>query len=196
MNKLFYENNFSPKALCFTGLFVMPSFVFMPSTCMRILLFLFFWFLVLLSVRKSKPIFVIITFFCITAFNLLIPYGQILFAIGSFKITSGSLEAGIHRSVTFLGLLMLSKLSIREDLQLLGSFGKLLAESLRIFNVMMNRKTRITAKNFISDIDLLMFELSEQESPASLAKKVRTTFIGYVILITVVILSWLPWLTI
>ena len=192
----FYKNCFSAKLLCFAGIIAMPALVFNPDTELRVLQFLFFWFLVIMSGKKSNPVIVVLTFFCIVAFNLLIPYGRILFSAGYFKITSGALTAGLHRAATFQGLIMLSKFSIREDLILPGSFGKLLGESLRIFTAMMNRKKRITGKNFISDIDNMMVELSEQEVPAIDEKKSNTTFAGFVVLAAVILFSWLPWVKI
>jgi heptaprenyl diphosphate synthase len=190
------DNMFSAKALCITGLVIMPAFVFNPSTELRVLQFLFFWFLTFLSGRKTKSVFVITAFILIVAFNLLIPYGRILFSIGPLKITSGALAAGIHRAATFQGLIMLSKLCIREDLRLPGAFGKLLGESLRIFSVMMDRKKLITRKNLFASLDNMIMELSASEIPDYLTKSQRTSFLGFAILVIVAVLSWLPWLKI
>ena len=190
----FYERLFSARALFVTGLFIMPALLFNPSTEFRVLLFLFLWFLVWLFGRNTKPLLTILVIAGIVAFNLLIPYGRVLFSFGPFKITSGALTAGIHRAVTFEALIMLSKLSIRQDLKIPGAFGDLLGESLRIFSAMMNRKFRITPKTFIADIDNLLLELNAEEIPAPVARKQKTTPAGYAVLVIVIILSWLPWL--
>ena len=130
----------------------------------------------------------------IVAFNLIFPYGQVLYSIGAFRITSGALITGIQRAVTLAGLIMLSRVTIRQDLKIPGLFGELIAESFRLFSVIMNQKHHITRKNLMADIDNLMIELSnEKESllPETTAVS-RTKPAGFVILSLAVILSWLP----
>jgi heptaprenyl diphosphate synthase len=188
-----YDNTFGAKALFAAGLAIMPSILFNPSTEYRIIQFLFLCVLVLFSGKKLNPFFTIIVIAFIVAFNLIIPYGRVLFSIGAFKITSGALKAGIHRAVTLEALVMLSKLSISHELKIPGAFGELLGESLRIFSVLMNKKLRVTGKNFIVEIDNLMLELSKEEIHQPIVSEIRTKPIGYVVLVIVSILLWLPW---
>jgi heptaprenyl diphosphate synthase len=189
-----YTSFFGTKALFVTGLVAMPALLFNPSTEFRVLQFLFFCFLVWLSGKKINPFPVIFVILCIVVFNLIVPYGRILFSIGMFKITEGALITGVNRAVTFEGLVMLSKVSIRSDLKLPGAFSELLGESLRVFSIIVSRKHRITAKNFISDIDNLMLELSNESINMVEVNEVRTKPLGYVILAVVVVASWLPWI--
>jgi len=191
-----YNNIFSSSALFVAGLLILPALLFNPSTEYRGLQFLFFWALALLCGKKTAPVFTILIIAFIVVFNLIIPYGRVIFSIGAFKITSGALTAGIHRAVTLSALVMLSKLTIRHDLKLPGAFGELLGESLRIFSLIMSRKYRVTAKNFITDIDEMMTELSREQGSGSREQGSgsRTRTIGYVVLIIVIALSWLPWI--
>jgi heptaprenyl diphosphate synthase len=186
-----YDAFFSARALCITGLLVMPALLFNPVTELRCIQFLFFWFLAWLSGRKDRTLVTILVITGITAFNLIIPYGRVLFSVGPLKITEGALKAGIHRAVTLEGLVMLSRMSIRQDLQMPGAFGGLLAESLRIFSSMM--KYRITGKNLIAEIDRLMLDVTSEEISPPAAQKTRTKPAGYVMLAAAAILSWLPW---
>ncbi|MDR2743579.1 MAG: hypothetical protein LBB98_15730 [Treponema sp.] len=198
-----YEGLFSARALCIAGFLIMPALLFNPNTFFRILQFFFFWFLSWLSGKKNNPLITIVIILGIVFFNLLVPYGRVLFFAGVFRITSGALAAGIHRAVTLEGLIMLSRVSIRRDLSIPGGFGELIGESFRIFAVIMDSKQRITRKNLIGDIDALMIELSgdapvstpeeapEHRSSEPVPKK-KTAAGGYIILITAVILSWLP----
>jgi len=189
-----YNNLFSAKVLFFTGLLIMPALLFNPSTEGRVIQFLFFWLLVLLFGKKANPVLTIVVIAGIVAFNLIIPYGRVLFSIGAFKITSGALTAGIHRAVTFQALVMLSKFSIRQDLKIPGAFGELLCESFRLFSVMMSGKYRVTGnnpgKNLIAGIDTLMLELSKEKISASAVQEQKTKPAGYVIVAIIVILSW------
>lgn len=195
---LLYENLFSARDLFITGLLILPALVFNPSLLSRILQFLFFWFLVVLSGKKTQLLSKIMIIGGIVIFNLIIPYGRILFSMGPLRITSGALAAGVHRAITFQGLFMISKISIRQDLVMPGSFGKLLSESLRMFSFMMNRKYRISKKifenNFFKEIDKLMLDLSSNIQPVPVLFQQKTTLLGYVILLLVIACSWLLWL--
>ena len=188
-----YNNIFSAKALFIAGLLIIPALVFNPSTEYRVIQFLFFWFLAWLSGKKINPVFTLLVIAFIVAFNLLIPYGRVLFSVGPLRITSGALTAGIHRAVTLQALIMLSKITVRQDLKLSGAFGELLSESMRIFSVMMNRKFKITGKNLILEIDNLMLELSEEKLPQTPAQEMQTKPVGYLVLTAFIALSWLPW---
>jgi heptaprenyl diphosphate synthase len=196
----------------------MPALLFNPNPFFRILQFLFFWFLSWLSGKKNNLLITMAIILGIVFFNLLVPYGRVLFAAGVFRITAGALMAGIQRAVTLEGLVMLSRVSIRRDLKLPGGFGELIGESFRIFAVIMDSRRRITRKNLIGDIDALMLELSGDppavsadgtggagetgtaasggETPvwpsAGRLPQKRTTMTGYIILAAALILSWLP----
>ena len=213
-----YDKLFSARALCIAGLIIMPALFFNPVTMLRVFQFLFFWFLAWLSGKRNNPVFTILVILGIVIFNLIIPYGQVLFTVGVFKVTSGALAAGIQRAVTLEGLIMLSRFTIRRDLKIPGLFGELIGESFRILSIIMDRKKSITRKNFIADIDRLMLELSGDASnggePAGnavgeplgnvggeTAEAVkapavpvsRTTPAGFIILTLTAILSWLLW---
>jgi len=191
---LVYESLFSARALFIAGLLIVPALVFNPGTELRIAQFLFFCLLVLLSGKKTNFFITILIIVFIVMFNLFVPYGKVLFSISAFKITSGALTAGIHRAFTFAALVMLSKAAIRQDLKIPGSFGKILGESLRMFSIIMSRKYRITGKNFISDIDELMLELGREGTDQFETQEVKTKPVGYVVLLVVVAISWLPWI--
>ena len=194
-----YEGLFSAKALCIAGLLIMPAFLFNPFTPFRILMFLFFWFLAWLCGKKNNPLITITVILFIVAFNLIVPHGQVLFVIGGFRITSGALMLGIQRAITLAGLIMLSRVTIRHDHKIPGLFGELIGESFRLFSIMMNKRQRITRKNFISDIDQMMIELSSDSGDAEAAKTgtgpaSRTKFAGFLILAVVVLMSWASWI--
>jgi heptaprenyl diphosphate synthase len=192
----FCEEFFSARDLFIAGFLIMPALLFNPVVDFRVLLFLFFWFLAWLSGKKNNPLFTFLVILGIVIFNLIIPYGQVLFSIGVFKITSGALMTGINRAVTLEGLIMLSRFTIRQDLKIPGILGELIGESFRIFSLIMNQKKDINRKNLIADIDRLMLELSgntAENSQSAMKPVSRTKPAGFVILAVVVILSWLPW---
>jgi hypothetical protein len=189
----FYENIFSARALFIAGLLIMPALLFIPSSGYRCYQFVFFCILVLLSGQKINFLITFLITMFIIVFNLIIPYGRVLFSFGAVKITSGALQAGVHRAFTLQAFVMLSKLAIRRDLRIPGAFGELLCESLHIFSAIMNKKYSIPKNNVFAAIDNLMLELSGITPPAPGEKIIKTKPIGYVILTLAVILSWLPY---
>jgi heptaprenyl diphosphate synthase len=178
----------------------MPALVFNPDTVCRVILFFLFWFLAWLTGKKNNPVLTLLVILGITAFNLLVPYGQVLASWGIFNITKGALMTGLRRAVTLEGLVMLSRAAIRRDLRLPGRFGALTGEAFRFLALIQERKRTITRKNAMSDIDRLMIELSEEPFPPSTStapansRKNRITTPGAIILILVVVTAWLPWL--
>jgi len=202
-----YEEFFSARALCIAGLLAMPALLFNPIPMLKVVQFLFFWFLCWLAGGKSNPIVTILVVLSIVAFNLVVPYGRVLYSIGAFNITLGALMMGINRAATLAGLIMLSRISIRPDLKIPGGFGALIGESFRFFALIMDSKKRITRKNLMGDIDRIMIDLSGNEAldtpaghltdiaaqpDAGVQESPRTKAPGFIILTIAVILSWLP----
>ena len=186
---------FTSRVLFITGLIIMPALLFNPVPLFRIYQFLLFWFFAWLTGKKNNPLITLLVMLFIIAFNLLVPYGRVLYSIGVFKVTSGALINGIQRAVTLEGLIMLSRASIRQDLRLPGAFGELISESFRFFEQIIDRKGVITRKNIFTSIDQLMIELSD-DNVSFVSGQVspnKTTAKGFVLLAISIVLAWLPW---
>ena len=188
-----YNELFGAVALCITGLAMMPAILFNPSPVLRTFQFLLLWFLNWLFVKKGRLFVTIAVFLSIVIFNLLMPYGRVLFSFGIIKITEGALMTGIQRAATLEGLVMLSGLCIRVDLKLPGKFGKSLGESLKYYSMLLNNKTAITLKNIFADIDQLMLNMENSENihqwqPGNSAAGTKPA--GYVILTVIAFIMW------
>ncbi|GHV82575.1 hypothetical protein AGMMS49991_11330 [Spirochaetia bacterium] len=210
--------HFSAVSLCAASLVMMPALLFNPDTVSRCFQFLFFWFLAWLMGKKNNPLITILVIFGIVFFNLLVPYGEVLFSLGGFRITAGALRAGIHRGVTLEALVMLSRGGVRQDLRLPGAFGELVGESFRVFAQLTERKHIINRssgrsfsgskksvrwKNVIAVLDDLLIELSESGDKDGTAgtvdavvenqqKNLADWLPGIIILAAAVILAWVP----
>ena len=189
-----YRTFFSSTALCITGMLILPAFVFNPDIISRVYQFLLFYIFLVLSGKKNNIVMILIVMLTIIIFNVLIPFGRVLFSIGAFKVTYGALSIGIKRAVTLEGLIMLSKVSIRDDLSLPGIIGELIGESFRLFNHISERKSRINKNNIVSSLDDLLLELSGESFLVQSKKVSRTKASGYIILFSAVFLSWLPYI--
>jgi heptaprenyl diphosphate synthase len=191
-----WEKEVSSSDLFLAGLLMMVAFLVNPSTLLRVVQFLLFWFYAYGRGKKNRPLITLSVMGGIVLFNLLVPYGRVLAAFGAFRITQGALLGGLHKALTVEGLIMLSKASIRADLCLPGFFGSLLGESFRIFEGITQRKALITRKHFIEGIDQLMLELSaeqallaEHRGSATVAKP-RRTLTGMLLLGGAVVPIW------
>jgi heptaprenyl diphosphate synthase len=191
-----YERIFSSRELCAAGVLMMPALVFNPDPYLRALQFLFFLLLLWFAGKKNNVLVTFAVILSIVAFNLLAPYGRVLFSAGVFTLTEGALKGGIQRAVTLEGLIMLSRFAIRRDLRLPGAFGDLIGESFRILASIQERRNTVTRKNFVTGIDALLIELSEAGEPPAgepaEASRRGSTPAGRIILAAAVILSWVP----
>jgi heptaprenyl diphosphate synthase len=195
----FCLKTFNSGELAIAGLCMMPALLFNPDTCARVIQFLFFYFLAWLSGKRNNPLLTVSVMLGIVFFNLLIPYGELLFSIGPLKITSGALLGGIRRAATLEGLFMLSRCCVRNDLALPGTFGEIIGESFRVFSGMTEEKVFFTRQNWLERLDGLLIKYEESFNTGitggSETKKLRQPGRGSgsrIILCIVVILSWLP----
>jgi heptaprenyl diphosphate synthase len=197
----FYNRTFGSAELAVAGLCMMPALLLNGDTPTRTGQFLFFWLLAGLSGKKNNPLVTLAVMTGIVFFNLLVPYGEILFSAGPLEITSGALEGGIRRAVTLEGLFMLSRFSVRKDLALPGRFGTIAGESFRVFSVMAGAKGLFTPRNWTERLDnlLLSFEVETNgnNTPALPEEQHSTTRkpygkAGKIILAGAVLLAWLP----
>jgi heptaprenyl diphosphate synthase len=193
-----FDGLFPAKALFIAALIIMPALLFNPDTRTRVLQFFFFWFLSWLSGRKNNPLVTVLIVLVIVFFNLLIPYGRIIYSLGPFRITVGALLAGIHRAVTLEALIMLSGTAIRPGIGLPGVFGEILGESFRIFGQIAERKIAVKGGDIAAGIDRLMLELSAEASSGASATRTGAvsesplSLPALVCLVLAVLLSWLP----
>jgi heptaprenyl diphosphate synthase len=189
----FCIKNFSSLDLAVAGLCMIPALLFNPDTNTRMAQFLFFFFIAWFSGKKINPLITFSIMFAIVFFNLLIPYGELLFSIGPLKITSGALMTGLRRAVTLEGLFMLSRFCVRSDLVLPGTFGKIAGESLRVFSRLAETKNIFNRKNWIENLDRLLAGYA-QAVPGEIKSECKKNYplLGRIILALTVILAWLP----
>ncbi|MCL2270205.1 MAG: Gx transporter family protein [Treponema sp.] len=152
-------SNSEPRFLFIAGLLMALIFLLnrsLPGRAAQLFVFCLF---VLLSGKKINLLATVMIMAGIIFCNLLAPYGKVLAVFGPLRITQGSLYAGLEKAVTLEGLLMLSRACISSDLKLPGTVGSLLGESLRILELMREKKGLIRRGNVIGGIDRIMREV-------------------------------------
>jgi heptaprenyl diphosphate synthase len=159
-----WDTLFRPDELFCAGLLMALIFLFSPAllgnrpAAAHAAQFIFFCLLARLSGKKINLLATTLFMAGIVFFNLLAPYGKVLAAFGPLRITQESLFAGLDKALILGGLLMLSRACIRRDLKLPG-IGSLLGESLRILELMREKKNIIRRGHVIEGIDNLLLEM-------------------------------------
>jgi heptaprenyl diphosphate synthase len=158
-----WDRLFPAGDLFIAGFLMMCFFLFNSSVSARFLQFLLFSFLAFLSGKKTNPLVTLFVMPGVVFFNLLAPYGRVLFEWGPFRITGGALLAGLRRAFTLEGLFMLSGACIRPGLALPGKIGALLAESFGMLGALQKQKTALKPGHIIEGIDKLLSGLEPLE---------------------------------
>jgi len=154
-----FWNNINAGGLFVAGLLMALIFMFNRSMEIRIAQFIFFCLLAFLSGKRINLFATVLFTGSIIFFHLLAPFGKVLAAIGPLRITQGSLSAGIDKAIAISGLVILSRACVKNDLRLPGTIGSLLGESLRILELLRERRGMIKPKQIISGLDQLMLEM-------------------------------------
>ena len=189
---------FNADELLIAGLLMALIFLLTRSLPGRVVQFFFFCLLAGLSGKKVNPFATLIFMAGIIFFNLLAPYGKVLAVFGPLRVTQGSLLAGLEKALILEGLLMLSRACVKSDLRLPGTIGSLLGESLRILELMREKKgIRLLQKpirrgHIIAGIDRLMLEMEAanvNETGDTPRRKPQRKVRGIVLLCVIVLLT-------
>jgi len=189
---------FNADELLIAGLLMALIFLLNRSLPCRVVQFFFFCLLAGLSGKKLNPFATLIFMAGIVFFNLLAPYGRVLAVFGPLRVTQGSLFAGLEKALILEGLLMLSRACIKSDLKLPGTIGSLLGESLRILELMREKKgIRLLQKpirrgHIIAGIDRLMLEIEAanvNETEKTPRRKPQRNVKGILLLCVIILLT-------
>jgi heptaprenyl diphosphate synthase len=192
-----WNNLFNADELFIAGIIMMALFLFTRSAPLyfvpisRFAQFLFFCFLAWRSGKKMNLPAAAAIIAGIVFFNLLAPHGKVIASLGSFRITQGSLYAGLEKAFTLEGLVMLSRACIKSDLRLPGTLGSLLGETFRILELMREKKSFIGKGLVVSGIDRLLLEMESADTEEQMnapRKKVKRK-IGNILLLCGMVLA-------
>lgn len=113
--------------------------------------------------RKARilPSFVLTA--AVTFFALLSPYGKVLIAFGSFKITSGSLILGLRRSGVLAGMVFLSQIMISPKIKLPGKPGEFLKQVFYWLEKLTEVRIKFKPEHIIETLDDRLCEIWNQE---------------------------------
>ncbi len=142
-----------------TGLVLIPLFLIIQSPLIKLCFIVLFAISVNLAGKRVRYLYFIMMTASITFFHLLTPRGTILWEIGVFRITEGSLINGLSRGIGLAGLVFISLFSVTRTLKLPGKLGGLLGRTFFYFEVILDGKKRVMAKDFIGSLDRILLEI-------------------------------------
>jgi len=187
-----WDGLFNADELFVAGLLMALIFLYDRSLPGLLTHFTFFCILVRVSGRRNNYLATAAFIAGIVFFNLLVPHGRVLLALGPLQVTQGSLFAGLERAVTLSGLMMLSRVCVRNDLRLPGAIGSLLAEALRMLELMRGKIPMLRGKGrgrVLAVIDSIMLDVETADPGDPSRGKPARNVKGILLLLAIVLLT-------
>ncbi len=157
----------SPLLLLVCGLISMIGMIVQTSAPIRFGQMIF---VMVVAAASGKRVKLLPPFFMLTgvvAANLLVPNGRVLLSAGRFDITLGALENGLLKGALLVGMIYLSRLSVRPGLRLPGTFGSLLLRAFAYFEAL-NREWPETSGPVMERLDDLLVRVRGSDSGSGL----------------------------
>ncbi|MDR1317759.1 MAG: Gx transporter family protein, partial [Spirochaetales bacterium] len=149
------------------GLVSVFPFIYTGPLAAKALLAVLYMALAGFSGRKIRILPNAVLLLTVTALHCLRPFGKVIFMLGSWPLTEGALETGLLRSLTLIGLVYLSRLTVRPQLRFPGRAGGIFSAMLRDFERITGCGLRIRRKDFWADLDRLFAAVYESGAPGS-----------------------------
>jgi len=149
-----------PGPLFVLGLLTLPAFLFQDGLLYRFLETVLFLLLVLFSGKKVRPLPGLLLLASVTAASLLVPYGRVVITMFGLPVTAGALEAGLSRGLLLLGLLYLSKFSVRAGLVFPGRIGDGIGKVFFYFERFSESREKVSINDLPGSLDNLLIAVS------------------------------------
>lgn len=159
MKKDYIEKYLSPGRRFLSGIILMIVFLFFDTLIFRSVFTAFMLVLVFLAGKRVLWKNYIILIFFITFFNLLSPWGRVLFTFGPLNVTEGALVSGLSKGITFTGLILISLISIKKGLTIPGKLGGLIGNVFYYFERIFEQKHRLKRHDLIGTLDEILMEI-------------------------------------
>jgi hypothetical protein len=153
----------SPTHLFLVGLLVLPAFLFQSSLPLKWVQILLFMGLSAAAGKRVRLLPNLIMITGIVAANLLTPVGRVLWSAAGIRITLGALENGLDRAALLIGMIYISRFSIRKGFCLPGRFGELLSLVFFYLERILEGE-RLSRGNLIEKIDQRIISVHESAS--------------------------------
>ena len=193
----FLTFDLSPGLLFLMGVASLLPFLFTESPLAKGLLTGFYFLCAGLSGKRIKLVPNLVAFLGITAANLVTPLGQVLFYVGTFPVTLGALRLGTLKALTLLGMIALSRFTLRTYVPLPGRLGTVISRMFLYFERITERKIQLRRAYLWEDIRTLIEEVRgnklsphPQTGNPLVAGSSPTSLKGYAFLVLFLSVSW------
>jgi len=191
----------SPSLLFAVVMLSFPAFLFQKNVMVLAGEATAFFFLALSRRGKLRLLPSLLMIAGITFFSLFSPHGQVVARLGTLAITTGALEAGLHRGVTLAGMVFLSQLAVSPQVRLPGRLGAFVVDMFGVLDQLVGKQQEFRqalrkkdgAGGMMAALDQRLYQVywqREKKEPDSIRDEdmVRCHFTGRGI---VVMLAWL-----
>lgn len=191
----------SPSLLFAAVMLAFPAFLFQKNVMVLVGEATAFFFLALSRRGKLRLLPSLLMIAGITFFSLFSPHGQVVARLGTLAITTGALEAGLHRGVTLAGMVFLSQLAVSPQVRLPGRLGAFVVDMFGVLDQLVGKQQEFRqalwkkdgAGGVVAALDSRLYQVywqREKKAPDSIRDEdtVRYHFTGRGI---VVMLAWL-----
>jgi uncharacterized membrane protein len=113
--------------------------------------------LVLFDKSTTNPVPAITMSVSIVLFNLIVPFGRVLWSPFGLPVTEGALVYGIKKALTIEGMIFISRWMLKPGLRLPGKTGRLISRSFDILRRLSGNRKKLDPKNLIPSIDAIMY---------------------------------------
>ena len=130
----------SPSLLFAAVMLAFPAFLFQKNVMVLVGEATAFFFLALSRRGKLRLLPSLLMIAGITFFSLFSPHGQVVARLGTLAITTGALEAGLHRGVTLAGMVFLSQLAVSPQVRLPGRLGAFVVDMFGVLDQLVGKQ--------------------------------------------------------
>jgi heptaprenyl diphosphate synthase len=157
----YLEKHISSAVLIAAGLLSVPPFLLQNHLLLQAAQTALFIAAALLAGKRVRLLPPVIILVSVSVLNLISPIGRVLTSFWRFSVTSGALYLGLHKSLTLIGLIFLSRATVRPDLTLPGRFGAVVSRSFYFFDRINETWETIPKQKIIPRLDALLERIRE-----------------------------------
>ena len=149
----------SAPLLFWSGLIALPAYLMQDDIRIRLAQVVLFGLLARLAGKRLQWLYFLSIAATITLFHVIVPSGEVIAEIGSFRLTVGALRTGVFKALTIIGMVFLSLVAVRADLRLPGRVGSLVGKIFWAFEQIMERRETLEVRRPLVGADGLLSAL-------------------------------------
>lgn len=157
------KNSIPPRHQFIAGLLILPAFLLQDFIVVKGIIAILFIFLSIYAGKSFRLLPNLILLLSIVIINFFQPHGKVLLTFFRFPITLGALEKGIERAFTLIGMIYISRFSVKKGLVLPGRLGSLLGQVFYNFEGITESWSTLPKGPIMQRLDALLWIMEEKE---------------------------------